>query len=272
MRNSVVVIGSLNLDLVVRPAHAPEAGETVFAPTLDRFPGGKGGNQAVAAARLGVPTAMVGCVGRDGFGDDLIKSLSADGVAVDGVARSPAAGTGTALITVDAGTGQNRIVVIAGANAEVTPAVVESHSDLIRSAAAVLLQLEIPVESCLRAAEIAAGAGVPVILDPAPAPSEGLPSRLCELTWLVTPNETEATAMTGVAVTGRSGAPEAARALLNLGFRQAVVKCGSAGAYLLSPDGEAWVESFRVPVVDTTAAGDAFAGGLAAALTHGLPL
>ncbi|HYF91593.1 MAG TPA: ribokinase [Symbiobacteriaceae bacterium] len=273
MGKHVVVVGSLNLDLVVRPRRAPAAGETVFAPALERYPGGKGGNQAVAAARLGVPVAMVGCVGADGFGDELVANLVADGVRISAVAHSETAGTGTALITVDA-TGQNRIVVISGANAQVTPSLVEQHADLIESAAAILLQLEIPVEACLQAAEIAAAAGVPVILDPAPAPPPGepLPARLCELAWLVTPNETEASVMTGLPVEGRAGVPEVAAALRAQGFQRVIVKAGGAGAYLCTDAGGIWYDSFQVPVVDTTAAGDAFAGGLAAALALGLPL
>lgn len=268
----VVVVGSLNLDLVVRPSLAPGAGETVFAPRLERFPGGKGGNQAVGAARLGAPVTMIGRVGQDGFGDDLLSSLQNNGVSLAGVSRSTEAGTGTAVITVD-GTGQNRIVVVAGANAEVTPAYVEQHADLIRSAAVLLLQLEVPVESCLRAAEIAAEAGVPVLLDPAPAPASPLPDGLCSATWLVSPNETEASAMTGVTVQGRKGAPEAARVLLSRGFSRVLIKLAGEGAYLAGPEGETWLESIPVQVVDTTAAGDAFAGGLAAALAqgHGLP-
>jgi ribokinase len=264
----VVVVGSLNLDLVVRPAQAPGGGETVFAPRLERFPGGKGGNQAVAAARLGAPVHMISRVGTDSFGDDVLRSLQDYGVSLAGISRSTEAGTGTASITVD-GTGQNRIVVVAGANAEVTPAYVEQHADLIRSAAVLLLQLEVPVESCLRAAEIAAEAGIPVILDPAPAPASPLPDRLCAVTWLVSPNETEASTMTGVTVKGRDGAPQAARVLLNRGFSRVLIKLGGEGAYFAGPEGETWLASLRVPVVDTTAAGDAFAGGLAAALAQG---
>lgn len=273
MTKPVVVVGSLNLDLVVRPEKAPVAGETVFAPELARYPGGKGGNQAVAAARLGVPVAMVARVGQDAFGNELLESLRQNGVSVDAVSRSDTAGTGTAVITVDR-TGQNRIVVVAGANSEVTPQLVQHHRDVIRSASVLLLQLEVPVESCVEAARIAAEAGVPVILDPAPAPEKPLPVELCRATWLVTPNETEAERLTGVAVRGAEGAAAAARALLAQGFERAVVKLGGEGAYLLArgEDEGLWIEPFRVPVVDTTAAGDAFAGGLAAALARGLAL
>lgn len=265
MDRPVVVVGSLNLDLVVSPQHAPAAGETVFAPRLDQFPGGKGGNQAVAAARLSTPVAMVGCVGADGFGERLLQSLLADGVDTKPVLRSETAGTGTALITVD-GTGQNRIVVVAGANAEVTPEVVEANASLIASASVLLLQLEIPAASCQRAAEIAAAAGVPVILDPAPAPAGPLPAGLCESVWLLTPNETEAAALSGVPVRGRQGAEKAARALAAQGYRQVVIKVGGEGAYLCQDGVGTWFDAFSVPVVDTTAAGDAFAGGVAAAL------
>ncbi|HWI64498.1 MAG TPA: ribokinase [Symbiobacteriaceae bacterium] len=271
MSKPVVVVGSLNLDLVVRPHRAPAAGETVFAPQLERFPGGKGGNQAVAAARLGASVAMVGCVGTDGFGDELVANLVAEGVQVGAVARSAQAGTGTALITVDA-TGQNRIIVVSGANNEVTPALVDRHLDLIQSAAVVLLQLEVPVSTCLHVAEIAHAAGVPVILDPAPAPAEPLPARLRELVWLVTPNETEAAVLTGMPVEGRQGVPEVAAALAGQGYRQVIVKAGGSGAYLFTGGTGHWFDSFQVPVVDTTAAGDAFAGGLAAALARGLSM
>nr|PZN73111.1 MAG: ribokinase [Bacillota bacterium] len=267
----MVVVGSLNMDLVVNPERAPAAGETVFAPRLDQFPGGKGANQAVAAARLGTPVAMVGRVGQDAFGDRLLESLRADGVNTGAVSRSAAAGTGTAVITVDA-TGQNRIVVVPGANAEVTPELVEAHRDLIASACALLLQLEVPVAACVRAAELAAAAGVPVILDPAPAPAEPLPESLRRHTWLITPNETEAAALTGVRVEGRRGAEEAARVLAAQGFRQVLIKLGGEGAYLFRGGEGRWFDAFRVPVVDTTAAGDAFAGGLAAALCRGLEL
>jgi ribokinase len=261
----VVVVGSLNLDLVVRPRQAPAAGETVFAPALEKYPGGKGGNQAVAAARLGAPVAMVGRVGADGFGDELIASLTSDAIDVASVSRSETAGTGTAVIVVDT-TGQNRIVVVPGANGEVTPALVDGYADLIRSASVLLLQLEVPLDACVRAAEIAAEAGVPVLLDPAPAPSEPLPQRLVELAWAVTPNETEAAVLTGL-----TDVKAAAHALVGeLGFRRAIVKAGGAGVYVLDENGGRWFDSFKVPVVDTTAAGDAFAGGLAAALHAGL--
>ncbi len=271
MDRPVVVVGSLNLDLVVNPERAPAAGETVFAPRLDQFPGGKGANQAVAAARLSAAVAMVGRVGQDAFGDRLLESLRADGVATEGISRSATAGTGTAVITVEA-TGQNRIVVVSGANAEVTPELVEAHGPLIASASALLLQLEVPVEACVRAAELAAAAGVPVILDPAPAPAEPLPEPLRRNTWLITPNETEAAALTGVPVAGRCGAEEAARVLWAQGFRQVLIKLGGEGAYLFRGGAGQWFEPFRVPVVDTTAAGDAFAGGLAAALHRGMAL
>lgn len=271
MDRPVVVVGSLNLDLVVNPERAPAAGETVFAPRLDQFPGGKGANQAVAAARLSTPVAMVGRVGQDAFGDRLLESLRQDGVATGGVSRSAAAGTGTAVITVEA-SGQNRIVVVAGANAEVTPELVEAHGELIASASVLLLQLEVPVPACVRAAQLAAAAGVPVILDPAPAPSAPLPESLRHNTWLITPNETEAAALTGVPVSGRRGAEEAARALAAQGYRQVLIKLGGEGAYLYRDGLGHWFDAFRVPVVDTTAAGDAFAGGLAAAIHRGLGL
>ncbi|MFZ5827484.1 MAG: ribokinase [Bacillota bacterium] len=271
MAKPVVVVGGLNLDLVIRLQRAPAAGETVVAERMSQFPGGKGGNQAVAAARLGTPVAMIGRVGEDSFGEQLVQSLGTQGVETGAISRSAGAGTGTALITVDA-TGQNRIVVIPGANADMTPALVEEHADLIRSAAVLLLQLEIPVDACLRAAEIAAGAGVPVVLDPAPASAEPLPARLRELTSLLTPNESEAQAMTGRRILGRKGVAEAAAVLAAQGFRRVVIKAGSEGTYLYANGVGVWFDAFPVKVMDTTAAGDAFAGGLAAALERGFSL
>lgn len=272
MGKPIVVVGSLNLDLVVRPRRAPAAGETVFAPQLERFPGGKGANQAVAAAKLGAPVTMIGRIGSDGFGDELLSSLTRAGVDTDAVTLSETAGTGTALITVDGESGQNRIVVVPGANGEVTPALVDTYADLIRSASVLLLQLEVPLEACARAAQIAHAAGVPVILDPAPAPTEPLPEALRACTWLITPNETEAALLLGTPVEGSDGAEKAAAALAAQGFARVIIKAGGAGGCLYVNGQPFRYSSFPVPVVDTTAAGDAFAGGLAAALAQGMDL
>ncbi|MFO7173033.1 MAG: ribokinase [Bacillota bacterium] len=270
MQPEIVVVGSLNLDLVARVPRRPRGGETLLGYRLDQFPGGKGANQAVAAARLGARVAMVGAVGADGFGDTLLAALAGDGVDIRWVERRPGVGTGVALITVD-DQAENSIVVIPGANGEVTPAQVAAAEPAIAGARVMLLQLEIPLPAVQAAAELGRRHGLTVILDPAPAPAAPLPRKLMELADFVTPNETEAAALTGLPVDPADPRP-VAEALLGQGARRALVKLGARGVYCLGPEGEFRHPGFPVAAVDTTAAGDAFAGGLAAALVEGLPL
>lgn len=271
----VVVVGSLNMDLVARVARAPVAGETVSGESFETFPGGKGANQAVAAARLGAQVAMVGRVGRDPFGRTLVALLAAEGVDVRGVSDDGEGPTGVALIVVERD-GGNRIVVVPGANGGLRPGDVEAsvRAGLWEGARVLLLQLEVPGETVVRAAEIARGRGMLVLLDPAPAPRRagGLApevARLLKAADAVLPNQLEAEALTGIAVPGPGAAGPAARALRSLGPRTAVVKLGGDGVFV-DAEGEIWHEpALAVDVVDTTAAGDAFAGALAARLAAG---
>jgi ribokinase len=268
---TVVVIGSLNADLVVRTPRFPAPGETTTGTDFAVYPGGKGANQAVAAARLGARVAMVGRVGRDDHGRLLKSSLTAAGVDPEPVIDDEDAATGVAVITIDA-SGQNQIVLAPGANRRLRPDDVERRRSLIESAAVVLLQLEVPTETVEAAAEIARRAGVAVVLDPAPARQEAL--ALLPLASFVTPNETELRLLAGAAAgpTTPEDAARMARSLLEHGARCVIAKLGAAGAIAVSRDGE-WVwPGHPVQAVDTTAAGDAWNGAFAVALAEGRDL
>jgi len=256
----ILVIGSLNADLVVRAPHFPQPGETISGEDLRIIPGGKGANQAVAAARQGADVAMLGRVGKDSFGAFLLDNLKSNSVDLTHV-RADDSATGTAIIVVDAD-GQNSIVLSAGANGKVSPADVDSASSLNPNL--ILLQLEIPIPTVLHAARVARQNGIRVILNPAPA--QPLPDELISLVDFVIPNETELNLLTGVPVTDTASAEQAARTLLARGAKNVIVTLGSKGALVVSANQSMLVSAFNVDVVDTTAAGDAFIGGFASAL------
>jgi len=267
MRSEIFVVGSLNADLVTRLERFPAPGETVAALDFAVHPGGKGANQAYAAARLGGRVAMLGCIGGDAYGELLTQSLRSAGVDVSPVNRDAEAPTGLALITLDA-SGENHIVVVPGANARLTPEMVKAHEARIAAAAVVLLQLEVPLDAVLAAARLARDGGATVILDPAPA--RPLPAPLLECVDLLTPNQSELQTLTGRAATGP--AELAARSLANGGRLRVIVKMGDAGALLVDADGQAFWPALRVEAVDATGAGDAFNAALAVALAEGRPL
>lgn len=255
----VAVVGSINMDLVVSTDRLPERGQTVIGGDLQRFAGGKGANQAVAAARMGAEVALIGRVGDDELGALLLEGLRRDGVDVSAVDRLGAP-TGTALITVDA-SGANTIVVAPGANARLRATDVEVARSTIESSDALVLQLEVPLEATMRAAEIARAASVTVFLNPSPAAP--LPDDLLAgLEYLVL-NETELAVLAGDA--------GAAAALLGRGVGAVVLTLGERGAVLFSSSGQRSVAPYRVETVDSTAAGDAFLGALSATLPeHGI--
>jgi ribokinase len=269
----IVVVGSLNADLVSRVAHLPAPGETVSALAFDTYCGGKGGNQACAAATLGGRVALIGCVGDDGAGRMLTGSLQAVGVdvtAVDVVTGVPSVPSGTALVTVDAA-GQNQIIVVPGANQALTPDRLARHRDLFAKAAIVLLQLEVPMETVRAAARMARAAGARVILDPAPAPTpeNPLPDDLLADVDYLTPNETELAELTASAAPRASSVVGRAQVLLDRGVGSVIVTMGEAGAKLVERGGEYNWSARRTHVVDTTAAGDTFNAALAVALAGG---
>jgi ribokinase len=265
---SIAVVGSLNADLVVHVPRFPEPGETLTGSSFSRFPGGKGGNQAYAAARMGAGVAMVGQVGDDDLGQWLTSHLARAGVDVASAVAVAGESTGLALITID-DRGQNEIVLVPGANGTFTPQRLARHASTIQAAAIVLLQLEIPMETVVAAAGIAKRAGATVVLDPAPAVP--LPPELLQLVDILTPNETELSLLTGGGlVAGEEGLRDRALRLLASGAHSVIVKWGEQGARSFGDIGtHAW-PARAVRVVDTTAAGDTFNGAFGAALAEGL--
>ncbi|HEX4006192.1 MAG TPA: ribokinase [Acidobacteriaceae bacterium] len=272
MPSSIVVIGSINLDLVCTGKRIPAPGETLKGDRFQTFHGGKGANQAVAVARLGYPVNMIGKVGNDDFGDRLRRGLRDAGVGVRGVAEAEGVSSGVALITVDA-SGQNSITVIPGANDRLLPCDLEKNLAQIRSAGMILTQLETPLETVDSLCATARRLGIPVILDPAPA--RPLPRKILRNVAYLTPNEAETCALCGLAPGDLTPANVAsvAEQLLSTGPSNVIVKMGSRGAYIAGADGlRRMVPAFRVKAVDSTAAGDAFNAGLAVGLVRGLSL
>jgi ribokinase len=265
-KHGILVVGSANADLVVRTRRFPAPGETILEGTFATFPGGKGANQAVACAKAGGFVTFLGRMGRDAFGDRLTAGMCKDGVCMDHVQRDPKLPTGIALITVDAG-GQNEIIVASGSNMALSPDVVTRHRPLFATAQVVLLQLEIPPETVMQAARLGHEHGAIVILNPAPA--RHLPRTLLRLADFVTPNETELAQLAGMPVLDNTSAIEAARRLLEIGVRNVIVTLGRKGCLLVNEDTCRTFPARRVRAVDTTAAGDAFNGALAAALARG---
>jgi ribokinase len=269
MSKPVLVIGSINLDVVAAVPHIPMAGETISGTSLERFFGGKGANQAVSVARLDYPVHMIAKVGDDDNGELLRRGLREAGVDVQGVTTTPETPSGTALIFTDPA-GHNSIVIIAGANGKLLPVDLAQFEALINSAGIILLQLEVPLQTVIYVAEMGYRKSIPVMLDPAPA--RDLPAKLLlQLAWL-TPNEVEASYLCG-----HPGQPvlpdqaaQCAEDLLSRGPRNVLIKLGGQGAYLATRDGlRQHIPPYKVRAVDTTAAGDAFNGALAVALMQG---
>jgi ribokinase len=263
----VAVVGSINLDWVVRCDAIPRPGETVHGRSLEEIPGGKGANQAVAAARLGARVEMIGRLGEDAFAGRLRQYLRGEGIGTDSVLATPNVSSGLAIISVD-DAGENAITVVSGANGLLTPDDIEAAADRIADASVVMLQLEIPMETVLAAIAIARRAGTRVLLDPAPAPRD-FPAELLQVDWLC-PNETEAMALTGMAVDSGREALAAAQRLCELGVGCVLLTRGARGVAVATADGQtSLLPSPRVAAVDSTAAGDAFAGAFAARIALG---
>ncbi len=262
-RKPIVIVGSITMDLVTRTPKIPAIGQTLIGTGFHTTPGGKGANQAVAAARLGAQVAMMAKVGDDAYGPALLENLKRAGVETAGMTQvSGSSGLAPMFVADD---GLNAIVVVPGANGMMDRATVDAHAELIRGAGMVLCQLEIPMETLSYTLEFCAKANVPVMLDPAPAAD--LPERVWEQVAWFTPNETE----TDLYVWGSPSLEDSAKMLLKKsGLRGVVLKRGGDGAYVAVQGGRAeWVKAFKVNAIDTVAAGDCFNGAFAVALLEG---
>lgn len=257
------------MDMVVRTKRAPEAGETLFGQDFALSPGGKGANQAVAAARLGAKVAMIGSVGQDAFGNELLDILRKEHIDIEHLAQSAAYATGVASIVVD-GEGENRIIVVPGANLELGAEDIQALESVIAGAEMLVMQLETDLAMCEEAASIAGRHHIPVILNPAPA--RELSREMLHYVTYLTPNETEAGILSGIEVSDMDSAEQAARILLRKGVQNVIITLGSKGALIVNESGSEHVPGFPVKVVDTVAAGDSFNGALAYQLTCGKPL
>lgn len=265
---AVVVVGSANVDFTVQVDRAPKPGETIFGRNLLISFGGKGANQAVAARRAGAAAAFVGKVGQDQHGEQIRTHLETVGIGKVGLISDASCATGVAFILVEPD-GRNQIVVASGCNYRLTPAEIDARDHLL-TGEILLLQLETPVETVFSALRRAKEKGMRTILNPAPATR--LPQEVFPLVDLLTPNETEASTLTGVAVEDRGGAEEAGANLLAMGCGGVIITLGADGALWMSKDGAQHFPGFSVQPVDSTAAGDAFNGALAAALAEGSAL
>lgn len=262
----IVVVGSSNMDLVVKSARIPAVGETILGGDFLMVPGGKGANQAVAAAKLGAEVRFVAKLGEDLFGEQSLNNLTAEGVSLEYISRSCKKPSGVALITVDQ-EGNNVIVVAPGANDELSVSDVENARKAIASAGALVAQLEVPLEAVRHAGRLAKECGVPFVLDPAPA--RELDAEFLKSVDVLTPNETEAQILTGVEVTDDASARKAASNLLERGAGAVILTMGARGYLLAVQEGAEFVGAIRVDAVDATAAGDAFTGSLALGLARG---
>lgn len=266
MPAKVVVVGSLNMDLVTRASRLPRAGETLIGQTFSTVPGGKGANQAVASARLGADVSMIGCVGTDAYGTQLRDALQVEGIDCQAVSTVDGS-SGVALIVVD-GSSQNAIVIVAGSNGELTPASLQAFDAVLQAADVIVCQLEVPMKTVGYALKRGRELGKTVILNPAPA-SAPLPAEWYASIDYLIPNESEATALSGVTVDSIDSAKAAATHLIQAGAGKVIITLGAQGALFTDGQGFEHLLAPKVKAVDTTAAGDTFVGGFAAALANG---
>lgn len=263
MSNKVTVVGSLNVDTTLRIKRMPLPGETLAAADKTSAAGGKGANQAVAAARPGAQTAFVGQVGKDNGGEMMIKDLQDNGIDTTGIRENDQVGTGSAAILLDSD-GQNSILVYGGANQQLSVDDVTAAQQQIAAADFVIAQFETPQAATLKAFQIAKANGVKTILNPAPA--HEIDPALLKLTDLIIPNETESASLTGIIITDETSMLMSAAKFAQMGVRNLIITVGAKGAFYCTQDGYNFVPAFKVNAVDTTAAGDTFIGALSSQL------
>lgn len=266
----ISVVGSLSYDLVMQVPRRPQKGETIIGTAFNTFVGGKGNNQALAAARSGAKVFMIGRVGKDSFGDLVAAKQVENGIDTSHLYRDEEVSTGIADILVDAD-GSNSISIAPQANGRLCEADIDKAIPVLKESSFVLMQLEIPVQTVLHAAKVAKGLGLTVVLNPAPAPVDGkLPDELLANIDMIIPNQTEAELLTGIKVNDIPSGIEAAKSLQKRGLKQVIITMGELGALLVDEDKPAHMcPPFEVRVLDTTAAGDAFCGALLAAMAKG---
>ncbi|GIM45141.1 ribokinase [Collibacillus ludicampi] len=265
----ITVLGSMTMDLVATAQRRPIKGETILGKDFGMVPGGKGANQAVTAAKLGIKTYMVGRLGKDLFTSPILDNLRSEGVVTDFIKVDENSATGIAHISVDA-QGDNSIIMVPLANANVNQQDVDEVEELISRSTLLMMQLEIPVETVFYATKVAKRYGIPVILNPAPA--QPLPDEMYSYIDYLTPNETETEILTGIKLTDIESAKFAAKELLNRGVKNVVITLGENGCLLADGEDYHHITARKVEVVDTTAAGDAFNGGMAVGLAKGMSL
>lgn len=263
--NKVAVVGSFMYDLVATAPRRPKTGETLIGDSFGMFLGGKGSNQAIAASRTGASVTMVGRLGNDLFGDQFLEKLSEEGINTDFVVQDTKNGTGVGMPLIDS-SGQNSIVIIPQANMALTVKNIDKAESVIADSDVLILQCEVPMEANKRAAEIANKNDTLVILNPAPACE--IPDAILSLTDLLTPNESETEILTGMPTHSNEQAIEAAHNLLSKGIETVILTLGSRGSFLLTEKMDKLIPAYSVNVIDTTAAGDAYCGALAASLAQ----
>jgi ribokinase len=264
MSGKILVVGSLNMDLVVNSPRHPQIGETILGGKFATFPGGKGANQAVAAARMGASVSMIGRVGKDGFGADLLRVAEQDGIDISHISLDEREATGIALITVDS-QGRNTIVVASGANLALLPEHVQAASEAFTRADVLVAQLENPLDTVSEAILLAAQHGLQVVLNPAPA--QPLPAKLLAKVDYFIPNEGEA-----MQISGTESLEAAIPKLLDMGVRNLMITLGEQGVLVVKQDSRQHIPAYPAQAVDTVAAGDAFVGAFAAGLAEGMAL